>query len=399
MLNRHSRTSAFNYHSEIWADKAGYFIYLPMTFEYGWEASNLPDSIAAKTGDGFSLMDNKVRTKYNYGVALLQAPFYLVANFFKDANAPPGFSRSHHMAVNFAGTTYLIIGLLLLMSFLNRIIKSNYRFLIVFILLFSTNLYYYGIDETGMSHVYSFFLFALYLWQLINFNNHKSLKFLAIGFCVALIAVIRPTNVLFVTIAPLIVQQLNEKFNFKGFGISQTLLFLTAFSLLILPQLLYWNYAFGDPLTYSYGNESFNWLNPQISTVLFAPKNGLFTYAPFLLVPILCNLYFILKKDKVSVIIFVLLFLITYIYSCWWDPGFGCSFGARSYVEYISILSIPLYMLIFKMHNRLLQFSFYALVILGVSFNLKMTYSYDGCFYGSVWDWQEYLNIILQPTK
>jgi hypothetical protein len=58
-LNRHSRTGVFTYQSEIWADKAGYYVYLPSLFIYGFDASSFPDSIDVKTGDGFHLVDGK----------------------------------------------------------------------------------------------------------------------------------------------------------------------------------------------------------------------------------------------------------------------------------------------------------------------------------------------------
>jgi len=44
-LNRHSRTGIQNYHSEIWADKAGYYIYLPSFFIYNFDGKKLPKII------------------------------------------------------------------------------------------------------------------------------------------------------------------------------------------------------------------------------------------------------------------------------------------------------------------------------------------------------------------
>jgi hypothetical protein len=41
---------------------------------------NFLDSIDILTGDGFSLRNGKVITKYTYGVSLLQFPFYLTAD-------------------------------------------------------------------------------------------------------------------------------------------------------------------------------------------------------------------------------------------------------------------------------------------------------------------------------
>lgn len=79
-MNRHSRSGLFNYHSEIWGDKAGYYVYLPAALKYGFDPAAFPDSMDVKTGYGFRLdsAQGTVVTKYFYGTALMQLPFYLV---------------------------------------------------------------------------------------------------------------------------------------------------------------------------------------------------------------------------------------------------------------------------------------------------------------------------------
>ena len=57
-LNRHSRTGIQNYHSEIWADKAGYYIYLPSFFIYNFDGKKLPKKIDTFTGNGFVIEKN-----------------------------------------------------------------------------------------------------------------------------------------------------------------------------------------------------------------------------------------------------------------------------------------------------------------------------------------------------
>ena len=81
-FNRHSKSGYYNYHSELWADKAGYYVYLPASLKYNFKANDFPDSIDMKVGYGFKLdlEENKVLTKYTYGVAFLQSFFYLLAD-------------------------------------------------------------------------------------------------------------------------------------------------------------------------------------------------------------------------------------------------------------------------------------------------------------------------------
>ena len=168
-FNRHSKSGVFNYHSEIWADKAGYYIYLPAVFNYNFNASLFPDSIAAKTGDGFRIdtTNNKVITKYSCGIAILQMPFYLAAGIFDDSSDPgriPGFTKANHAAINIAAVFYLLLGFFFLGRYLENRFHKPLVWLVLFVLFTATNLYYYSVDETGMSHVYSFFLFSLFLF-------------------------------------------------------------------------------------------------------------------------------------------------------------------------------------------------------------------------------------------
>ena len=117
-FNRHSKSGQFNYHSEIWADKAGYYVYLPAAFKFNFNPENFPDSIDVKTGNGFKLdnRNDKVVTKYTYGVALLQTPFFCLAELlagplnFKD----DGFSSIYHWSINLASVSYLFLGLFFL---------------------------------------------------------------------------------------------------------------------------------------------------------------------------------------------------------------------------------------------------------------------------------------------
>lgn len=82
-LNRHSHSKPFTYHSELWADKSGYNVYLPALFIYDFNSDNVPEDIINKTGHGFFLdtVNHVIATKYPYGVALMQAPFWLLAHY------------------------------------------------------------------------------------------------------------------------------------------------------------------------------------------------------------------------------------------------------------------------------------------------------------------------------
>jgi len=76
-----SKRFAINdWRGDLYADKSGYFVYLPATFIHGFYQENFPDSIEFKLGHGFGFEDGKLRNKYTCGVAILTTPFFLAAH-------------------------------------------------------------------------------------------------------------------------------------------------------------------------------------------------------------------------------------------------------------------------------------------------------------------------------
>lgn len=404
-FNKHSKDKANSYHGVIWSDAAGYYVYNPMWFIYGNNATAFPDSIETQTGNGFSFdtEHNKVITKYPSGVAILQAPFFLTAHLLAEplGYKADGFSRIYSFALFFAGIIYCCLGLFFLSTYLSRYIPSTIAIIAPLLFLAGTNLFYYSIDAPGMSHVYSFFLFSLIIYLSPILTSRPDFKYYILFFiCLCLVALTRPTNVL-IGLFPLFFH-LNNKAE-----ISQRIKFILQqkvalfFSVLIafvfaLPQLFYWKSTMGKFIAYSYGNEGFDFLtNPKLLEVWFAANNGLFTYSPLLILSIV-GIVLLIKDKRLSGYFFAALFLvISYIFASWWCWWFGCSFGSRSFVEYYAVLIIPFCYLIKKTiknkYSRILVF-----IAIGICcyFNLDMEYYYDGCFYGDTWDFASYFKLL-----
>ncbi|WP_317897887.1 hypothetical protein [Aurantibacillus circumpalustris] len=412
VLNRHSRAGSFNYHSEIWSDKAGYYIYLPATFNYKFNPKLFPDSIETKTGNGFTLdYENKIiKTKYTYGVAFLQLPFYLLANsisFLFNIDTG-GFSVIHHKSIDIASVFYLLFGLFFLKRFLDNYFLKSVVYKVLIVLFLGTNLFYYSIDETGMSHIYSFAMFSLFLFILkdTDFLKHAAIpQKLLFGLVATLIILIRPINLIFLTSyffldikgSHCLLMRLKTLVQPKN----AVPIFLVFF-LFIAPQLLYWKYAYNSFLSYSYGDEKFSWSKPLILETLFSVNNGLIPFTPLYILIFLTLAYMIKRRlNSTRYIIFYFITLI-YLLSCWWDRAFGCAFGARNFVEHSALFSIVVAFAFkwLETQNKIKKFSFYLFISLIIILNLKMTYTYDGCFPGNGdWDWEAYGRLIFSPPK
>jgi hypothetical protein len=411
--NRHHKTGTFNWTTPLWADQVGYYVYLPSVFIYDFDAKGFPEKIEEKTGFGFSLdqQTNKIITRYTCGIAILQAPFFLIIHEIAGLLGQPqdGFSGIYHKVPDLAALFYCILGLFFLRRFLFFYFKSWIAWFTIFVVFFGTNLYYFAVDCTGMSHVYSFGLFACVAWlsKMIQSDELKNriLYVVGWGLVFALIVLIRPTNILIFPFLFCLDCRSFEDFRqrVKRFFVSgDALVLFVSFLLVFLPQFLYWKYASGSYVTDSYHGFGFtNWKSPKILELWFSPNNGLFLYNPVFLVAVIGLILMIRGKLLNGWIILVTFLLATYIYASWFVFSFGCSYGSRNFVEYGVLFSLPLGY-IFMQLKKISRFKqslviglFLALAVL----NVKMIYSYSKCFQGGTWDFDEYLSFIVKIKK
>ncbi|MEM1000761.1 MAG: hypothetical protein AAGN35_27145, partial [Bacteroidota bacterium] len=309
----------------LWSDGEGYYLYLPATFIYNsWQQFDGEDGLNMIACCAVN-EEKIVQTRYTYGIALLEAPFFLgahaYASLFQGPGTPPppdytqkadnawaqsisdrrwtelrgratGWSHPYSTGVVIAGIFYLCLGLYCLKQTLKRWFSPEAVLPVIVVIFLGTNLYYYATQEPGMSHVYSFFLFAAFLYLLPNFlAQGKWTTTLLLGAVTGLVLLIRPTNLvlllMFVGFEVYTWAELKARLQLllrrwpALLGIGATT------ALFILPQLLYWKYAFGSWLTYSYGDEGFiYWNHPKLLQVWFSHQNGLFLYTPIMLLAV-----------------------------------------------------------------------------------------------------------------
>jgi len=401
-FNKHSKDDYRSYRSVLWADASGYHVYNPIWFIYGNNCSQMPDSVNYKTGTGFSFNENTKRiiTKYTSGVAILQAPFFLTAHLLAAPLGfePNGFSPIYHGAIMIAGALYGLLGLLFSFLFLKRFFSEKISLLTVGIFFLCTNLYYYTLDASGFLHVYSFFLIAAVTWLTTKIYETPTTKYiLPFFFALSLAILIRPTNVVLLIFVLCFDVKTNFqdrlvflKSNFKHF-ILPALLSLIVF----IPQLIYWKQSYGSAIVYSYGDEGFSFLlNPKLILVWFSTNNGLFTYAPILIISVIGMITALLQKNSNGILILFMFLLTSYIFSSWWNYWFGCALGARSFVEYYSLFMYPFTLLLSQIKNKVAWFSFFTFCLICAFINMNIIYYYDGCFYGGEWDWNTYFSLV-----
>ncbi len=404
-LNRHSRHPRFDYHSQIYADKAGYQVYLPATFYYDWDASQMPAGIDSLVGSGFSIIDNKVHTKYPVGVAVMQLPFFALAAAIDNMHGEQGYlgyTENQHLALNWSTTVYGTLALLLI--FLTTVqqwkLARGQAYLLVLLLLGCSNLLYYLTRDAGMAHAYLLFCYALVIYLYYRFLATRSWMVLAGVVAISLLALsMRHINGLFFAIAGVYFlltyrTQLNKvaRSTWATGGGVGVILGCVPFVL----QLLYNQYAYGSFGATGYANESFsNWDNIQFLELWFAPNNGVLLYAPILLIALYGSVKY--RKENCHLLWFSGLFLlISLVYGAWWSPTLGCGFGHRGFTEFFAFFALPM-ALVMKHWTKKTEQIVWIIGFLVTAVLFSAQWSFDGCWYGDgPWDWAELAGWIIR---
>jgi hypothetical protein len=413
MANRQRNNGTFNWMTPLWADQAGYYVYLPAFFIHDFDTGSFPENIEERTGGGFhlDLKNNKVVTRYTCGVAILQAPFFALIHFLIGILGQPqdGFSGLYHQVPNLAGLFFTVLGMIFLWRFLRYYYSKKIAFLTLAALFLGTNLYYYAIDSTGMSHIYSFALFAISAWltkKLLVADQKKQFIFITVWSIVfSLIILVRPSNILLFPflfcIGPGSFRELKNRVK-RFLKLKYVIILAACFIIVFLPQFLYWKYVSGSFLYYSYEGYGFtNWNSPKIIELWFSPNNGLFLYNP-LYFAALAGIFLMIRDKKIDGwVIGLTFFTLSYLFASWFIFSFGCGFGSRNFVEYTVMFSIPMGYLFRRIENlkSIKRTGFVILLVLMVLFNLRIVYKYSRCFQGGDWDFTEYVSFLADVKK
>jgi hypothetical protein len=182
-------------------------------------------------------------------------------------------------------------------------------------------------------------------------------------------------------------------------SIKNIVVFVLLAILFITPQLIYWKWAFGSLLPDTYPGETFsNLTNPQLIPFLFAPHNGLLPYSPVIAVFLIFLFVYPFYKKWEGIAILTFIVVMTYLSTAWYTYSMGCGFGARNFVEYCAVLSIPFALTIHnKLKHWIAKVILTSLLIYPILVNITLTNNFDMCFFGEdVWDWREYKYLYYQ---
>lgn len=384
----------------ILSDSEGYYMYLPALTIYGGFGD-----IPIKTSQ-FS----KVKTtgnyynKYTAGVAIMQLPFYTIAAIYARMNkkyAVDGYSRPFQRSVLFAALFYVFSGLFFLYKILRDKFSRVVSIATLLCVFFGTSLFYYTHEAPGMSHAYSFFLWVLLIWNTRKiYSNPSWSNFIILSIVIGLLVFIRPSNVL----AALLIafwdfSSIRDRWQYIKRHFVKYIILPLPLIILIVIQLALWQHMLGETVFFSYNHEpGFIYLaSPKIGNVLFHVHNGLFIYAPILVLFFFGLLMGILNGKKNFILFLVILIFATYIFGSWWAWWFGGAYGHRAYVDLLPLLCIPFAFLLQEVlasRYKAIKLATVTACLVLVYYSIRMTRAYSSPWDGPDFGWSEYWSIV-----
>lgn len=351
----------------IRSDGLGYYVYLPSIFVYNDISMNkFIDAYSKHYNDPPTNYWNGVYKyedtgnyldKYPIGVAVMSAPFFLAAHggtliLSSISGVPPdGFTDPlYHAAQSFSGLFYGIAGLFLLKRILDKYFRPKVVYITLLAITFGTNLFHYFTYDAAFSHVYSFFLFTLFICLTLRwYKNPTKTTSILVGLNTGLIAIARPTNLVIILFFILfglsskdLVTQIKPRAKLFLANYKNLLLITLASLSIVTIQIVYWYVITGKLFVYSYTNEYFDFTKPEMLNVLFSIRKGLFFWCPVLLLSI-PGFYFLSRKIKgYTIAALLFLFIEIYIASSWWSWWYGGGFGMRALIEIFPFLALPM---------------------------------------------------------
>lgn len=370
-------------------DASGYYLYLPAVFIYhDLKGCKFFDSTLSKYQFSSDFQQAYVHQpsgnyvmKYTAGQALIMAPFFLVAHIWASGSSSypaDGFSYPYQWSIGVGLFLLGIIGLFVLRKVLLHYYADSTVAIVLLCFVVGTNYLNYAAIDQAMPHSSLFTIYALLLWASTRFYRNPSLRIaLAIGVLAGLAILIRPTEIVAILI-PLLwglgrFQELRGRLIFLRQHYRVVLAAAILALCIVAIQPLYWHWATGQWLVYSYQDQGFYWSRPHVADYLFSYSCGWLRYCPMMALALLGLLPFWFRgANRLAIVLLTLVSL--YLVTAWdvWDYG---GTAGRAMVQYYPILAFPFAALVdWVNRSRIFPIIIYSLVLLFTYINIWWVY-------------------------
>jgi len=373
-------------------DNFGFYLYLPATFIYddpGLEDLKVYEDIIEKYNSTPTFYqvtkasENRWAIRQFIGVSYFFAPWFFTAHIYasnSDLYPADGYSLPYQRAFWLGGFIYTLIGLFVLRKVLLKLFNDKLTSLILVLLFFGTNLFFFATVGNDAPHVYLFSIYPLILWFTIRWHeSHKPLHAVLLGLFMGILIVARPSE-LFVLFIPLFwgvfdKQSFKDKMQLLWKYRMHMIYLVIAMFIAGFPQLLYWKYVSGQWIYFTYTDpeSGLDLLSPHFYRALIGYRKGMLLYAPMFIFGFagLIPLYKYNKKIFFSFALFI-------FFNVYFISSFSTlySYGWRAFVQSYAIMVIPLgYFVYWIIQQKLwIRISFTIIVLFFIFLNVFQSY-------------------------
>lgn len=371
-------------------DVFGYYLYLPSTFIYkDLKHLGFIDEVFEKyhpAGDFHHAVkqDNGAYVmKYPVGMSIMYLPWFGAAHVYASLTDYPadGFSLPYQFAISFGSIIMAILGLAILRRVLLRYYSDAVVAIVLAIIGLGTNYLNYVSFDGAMTHNYLFTLYALLFYLTIEWHQKpRTWLALCIGLTIGWATIIRPVELMAVLIPILwgiydknsLMQKVNKSLRFH---VKHLMLAGIGLVVVGMIQLIYWKWSSGSWLYYSYGDQGFDWLKPNLINGLFSYRKGWLIYTPVMIIALLGFIPFFKTYKPIFwaiLIYFVIDVYVVYSWQIWW---YGGSFGSRPLIQAYTALAFPMGAAVtYLLNTNYLKYVAFAFMFLCIDLNLVQTW-------------------------
>jgi tetratricopeptide (TPR) repeat protein len=291
---------------------------------------------------------------YAPGIAVLAAPFmlaaFVVARLAELAGAIGPIDRYGFLfcaTISLAGLWYGYAGILLLYRICRRWFSPLISAGAAFVTFASSPVLYYAMKEGAMSHVYSYFAVALFLYLTLRGRRRPYyVNAFYYGLAGGLMVLTRWQCAVFLIVpvasnVPRLISCFSRHRSvFLAYELYKLGCFLAGFILVLSLQMVIWYVIYGQLLIIPQGEQFLRWAKPQFAKLLFSGWNGLFSSSPFLLLSVLGLAYLLKRRTYVGIGLVGAALAMIYVNAAVSDWFAGTSFGARRFCALLPILTL-----------------------------------------------------------
>lgn len=375
------------YQTPINGDAKAYYAYLPAIFIYQDATYGFVDDYEAKyyakehRKDFVNVIDNGRKVNKTFpGVAVLYLPFFLIAHFLASlfGGDADGYSLVYQYLFDFGYWFYILLGAIYYLKVFRLLkFKDKYIYFSLFVLIVGTNVLFYSMVDQSVTHLFNFAMINGLIYHLLKFKSDGKVKHVYFSIALLiLIGITRPTNVLVLLLIPIFISERQFYIDYftKLFKL-KTVIGVGVITLVLgsIPFIL-WQWQTGNWVVYGYGDEGFDFKNPEVVNFLMSYTKGWFTYTPIALVTLVLGLSYMARLNVLKMLNSVFFYAISvFIFSSWWCWYYGAGMGQRVMIDHFILLGYLMILAFDNLPTLLKKIVWFVYLVL-IVFNVIQTY-------------------------